>query len=149
MEEFLAALAGGLAVALAGETLKSGLSAWFRRQDPDRVEHCPTCGSDQLDRRITRRESIAFLPLVVVWALALTTTAFAGIGAALVLVAALLPGISTDFGDVAGVCLVAVVGWLITRWLRPPLVELRGRPPVRCRRCGHAFATSGRDGAQA
>jgi hypothetical protein len=150
MEALLAALASGLAVALAGEALKSGLGAWFRRLDPDRVEHCPACGSDQLERRLTRRESsITFPFLVVTWALAFTATIFAGIGAVFMLIAALLPGISTGFGAVAGVFLVAVVGWLITRWLRAPTLELRGRPPVRCRRCGHAFALSGRDGAQA
>ena len=147
MEALLLALVGGLAVALAGEALKSGLGAWFRRLDPDRVGRCPVCASDQLDRRLTRRESIVFLPLVGVFAIVFTLTLLAGVVAALELVYVLgtlgeesAPGMG---GSLAGVSIVAVVGWVIIRWLRAPLVELRGRPPVRCRRCGYAFNASG------
>jgi hypothetical protein len=146
LEAWLLALVGGLAVALAGEALKSGLGAWFRRLDPDRVERCPACGSDQLHRRLTRRESIVFLPLTVVFALAFAATLLAGVAAALGLVTVLgslgeesPPGMG---GYLAGVSIVAVIGWVIIRWLRAPLVELRGRPPVRCGRCGHAFAAA-------
>jgi hypothetical protein len=139
MQTFLVGLMVALAWWLAGELLKRIGEWWFRRKQPLRVDKCPRCGSDNLERKLTRAEEVLFGVLVVIFALTIVATVFAAIADALLLLTTVAGGFG-GIGMIAVASAVVVVGWVVLRLVFPPLLRLRGRPPRRCRRCALTFS---------
>jgi DNA-directed RNA polymerase subunit RPC12/RpoP len=137
MDEFWAALAAAAALAVFGEALKAGLTTWFRRLAPGRVDRCPRCGRENLDRALSTRETLGFGALVLIFALAFTATVLLAAATVLLLVAVVIGGIAP--GTVLGTAVALAVATLVTRVVVRPAAALRARSPVRCRDCGYRW----------
>ena len=138
MEAVAIALLAGLALALFGEALKFGLERWFKRRHPARLERCPNCGGENLDRGLSSGQSLTLGLLSLVLALALVLMVFSAFVVLLGLVSVIFRGRSLD-GYVAGAAGVLLLSTVVFRLLARPVGALRARPPVRCRHCRYDF----------
>jgi len=137
MDEFLAVLASGAAMAVFGEALKAGLAKWFRLLFPDRGVRCPRCGRNNLVLALSTGELWWFGLLILVFSLAFTAALLLAVATVLMLLAVVVGG--TGAGTAIGVAVALVVSTLVTRVLVRPIKALRARPPVSCRDCGYRW----------
>lgn len=140
MDAVLAVLVSVLAMGLLAALFRGGLGLWFQRLEPNRIDRCPNCTRDNLDRGLSRKQQFGFMLLVLAWSLAVTAALFSALLTALIVITLILgwpvPEYVVQVATVLGASAIAV------RLLIRPLAAIRARPPLRCRSCGHTWPSN-------